>query len=155
MIYSLLTAVIYALDQSVKEHVNSDRIQGTTEKKLGGRVILRNCHNEGLMLGILGKKDEASVREISTLVLGGVLWETIRTKPHDGGKLSKLGLAMVLGGGLNNYLERKKRGYVTDYVSFDLENEKLKKVVFNISDFFIFAGSAMWAVGNFLSDRRK
>lgn len=155
MIYSLLTAGIYALDQSVKEHVNSDRIQGTTEKKLGGRVILRNCHNEGLMLGILGKKDEASVREISTLVLGGVLWETIRTKTHDSGKLSKLGLAMVLGGGLNNYLERKNRGYVTDYVSFDLGNEKLKKVVFNISDFFIFAGSAMWSVGNFLSDRRK
>lgn len=43
---------------------------------------------------------------------------------------------MILGGGLNNYTERRRKGYVTDYVSLNVENPKLKKVVFNISGSF-------------------
>ena len=68
------------------------------------------------------------------MVLGGAIWEYIRTFGEKGTRISKLGLSMILGGGLNNYTERRRKGYVTDYVSLNVENPKLKKVVFNISD---------------------
>ncbi len=59
--------------------------------------------------------------------------EYIRTSGEKGTRISKLGLSMILGGGLNNYTERRRKGYVTDYVSLNVGKSE-KKVVFNISD---------------------
>lgn len=62
---------------------------------------------------------------------------------------------MILGGGLNNYTERRRKGYVTDYASLNVENPKLKKVVFNISDLFIFTGALLWGGSEIFSEKEK
>ena len=48
--------------------------------------------------------------------------------------------ALITAGGLSNLYDRLKRGYVVDY--FSIRCKYLEKVVFNLGDFFIFAGSA-------------
>ena len=53
---------------------------------------------------------------------------------HGGNKLSRAGLAMILGGGMSNYTDRRNKGYVTDYVSLNVKNKELRKIVFNLSD---------------------
>ena len=55
--------------------------------------------------------------------------------------LEKTALTLVLAGGASNLYDRLKRGYVVDY--FSIQWKKLKKVVFNLGDIFIFAGSAV------------
>ena len=58
-------------------------------------------------------------------------------------KAKKLGLALTIGGGMSNWYDRHKRGYVTDYVSFRFGPEKFRRLVFNVSDFCIFFGLAL------------
>ena len=50
-------------------------------------------------------------------------------------------------------LYRLKRGYVVDY--FSIQWKKLKKVVFNLGDIFIFAGSALFAAVQLVEELRE
>ena len=61
----------------------------------------------------------------------------IRKKPKS--RLLCLSLAFVIGGGIGNMIDRIFRGYVVDY--FSIQWKKLKDVVFNLGDIFVFAGS--------------
>ena len=48
----------------------------------------------------------------------------------------KIGLSMVLGGAISNLYDRLVKGYVVDY--FSIEFKRLKKVIFNLGDIFVF-----------------
>lgn len=61
------------------------------EKCLGGRLIVRNCHNHGMMLGILKNKDKEFLRDLASMVLGGAIWEYIRTFGEKGTRTPSLG----------------------------------------------------------------
>ena len=42
---------IFLLDYKIKEHIDCTRLQGSKEEVLGGRLLLRNCHNKDKILG--------------------------------------------------------------------------------------------------------
>ena len=67
--------------------------------------------------------------------------------------LEKTALTLVLAGGASNLYDRLKRGYVVDY--FSIQWKKLKKVVFNLGDIFIFAGSALFAAVQLVEELRE
>ena len=71
----------------------------------------------------------------------------VRLLGMKGQSLQKLGCALMLGGGLNNLADRKQNGYVRDYFSFNVKWEKIRRLVFNLSDMFIFLGSALMILG--------
>ena len=60
-----------------------------------------------------------------------------------GEKAGKWGLALILGGGLANLLERFVHGYVTDYLQFRVPLACLRKLIYNVADLCIFAGTAV------------
>ena len=60
-----------------------------------------------------------------------------------GKMLLKTGLSFLLGGAFSNTYDRMIRGYVVDYFGFQVKNENLQKIVFNISDFCIAIGAAL------------
>lgn len=148
-----LTAWIYLLDEKIKEQVDSNILQGTRKEILGGRVYLRNCHNEGLAFGI-GGKDKKNCQDISAAALGAAAGEYLRQSIQKKPALGRIGLGLVLGGGLSNYMDRREKGYVTDYISFRTSNKKLKKLVFNLSDFCILAGTGLWLATGFLPSHK-
>lgn len=107
-----------------------------------GHIVLRKCHNRGVAGG--GFADSTKKVEILTFFLLSGLWARLgalagRRKC----KAKKLGLALTIGGGMSNWYDRHKRGYVTDYVSFRFGPEKFRRLVFNVSDFCIFFGLAL------------
>lgn len=53
----------------------------------------------------------------------------------------KTGLSILLGGAYSNTYDRLVRGYVVDYFGFQVKNERLRNIVFNISDFCIMIGA--------------
>ena len=55
----------------------------------------------------------------------------------------------TLAGGVSNLYYRMKRVYVVDYFSFRVPLEKLRRIVFNLSDLFIFAGAGLMIVYSF------
>lgn len=154
MIYIFIAVGIFILDRRLKEYVNSRRLQGTKQEILNGKVILRNCHNDGRVLGRFPVKNE-KIRESSAMVLGAVVWEFVHQCVTGACWLGKLGLAMVFGGGYNNYREREEKGFVTDYVSLGAKNPKIKKIAFNLSDLFIAGGTFLWLVSVLKPQRKK
>lgn len=79
MLWNLLTAGIFGTDYYIKKKINTSEKKDLKEKCLGGRLIVRNCHNHGMMLGILKNKDKEFLRDLASMVLGGAIWEYIRT----------------------------------------------------------------------------
>ena len=129
-------------------------IKKCAEKKLteqppkricGGKIILNLLHNDGAALGVLNKEPRLLLAVNSALV-GAAAGGLVTSDEQQIGAAARLGLALAVGGGLSNLMDRLQRGYVTDYFSIDLGErfEKLKKVVFNVSDFCVFAGCILW-----------
>ena len=102
---------------------------------VGGHVKLTKLWNEGAAFNL--KISRNVILSISGAVLA-TLWLTRRRSP--------LGAGLALGGGLSNLVERLKQGKVYDYVRFPKAPGKLKKYVFNLADFAIFAGGLIWAL---------
>ena len=61
--------------------------------------------------------------------------------PQKGKNVQKFGIAVILGGAVSNLYDRMIRHYVVDY--FSIQCGKLKKVVFNLGDIFVFLGSGI------------
>lgn len=54
----------------------------------------------------------------------------------------RIGLSMLLGGAIGNFIDRLRLGYVVDFISFRLIN-RYDFPVFNIADIFIVAGTGL------------
>jgi signal peptidase II len=52
-------------------------------------------------------------------------------------------MALVLGGGAGNIMDRYRQGYVTDYLSFPRLPARMGRTVFNLGDFMILSGAAL------------
>ena len=110
-------------------------------EKTGGRIWLYRNHNAGFPFGFMEKHGEL-VRTLPLIVisgLGGVFFYLLQNKK--GHTVQKAGLAILLGGAASNLYDRYVRRYVVDYFSFQFG--WLKKVVFNLGDLFVFAGSGI------------
>lgn len=113
-----------------------------TETTAWGHVELTALWNHGGAFDLpAGQKTLAS---LSALALG-TLWTQRRR--------SRLGTGLVLGGGLSNLWERVRHGRVYDYVRFPKAPGALKRYVFNLADFAIFAGAIALLLGS--GKRRK
>ena len=66
--------------------------------------------------------------------------------------MQKLGIAMILGGALSNLYDRLVRRYVVDY--FSIQCGKLKEIVFNLGDIFVFLGSGILFGAEILKELR-
>lgn len=142
MIYMLIILGIFVGDGLIKKYIEDTKEYGKDEKILNGKIILTKYHNSGAMLNFLDKQKNI-VLALSCFMLGTIFMLFALLVPKKGNRLAKLGLSLILGGALSNTYDRIKKSYVVDYFSFSC----LKKVVFNISDLFIFLGSLLTAIG--------
>ncbi|MGI6010571.1 MAG: signal peptidase II [Ruminococcus sp.] len=154
MIYLGIAALVFALDWYLKNRAEKNLKEDTVREVAKDHILIRKLHNHGLALGIMRKRPK-TVLWTTAGVTGGVILYFFRLLKNGGNTLQKLGCALVAGGGLNNLLDRKKKGYVTDYFSFNVEWEKLRKIVFNLSDMFIFLGAFFVILGELQKNLKK
>ena len=109
---------------------------------LKGKVIIRKYYNKGAALNFLAKKPER-MRQIQTLLMAAAGGSFFTLLSRRGDKGVKTALAMILGGGASNLYDRVKKGHVVDYFSFKTRSRRLSGIIFNISDFFVFAGALL------------
>ena len=81
---------IFLLDYKIKEHIDSTRLQGSKEEVLGGRLLLRNCHNKDKILGKV-KIGRENCQELAAAGMGCVAGEYWHQLLHGGNKLSRVG----------------------------------------------------------------
>ena len=135
MIYLILVVAIFITDFFIKDYIEKNKKLQEEETILNGKIIITKYHNKGAILNFLENKKEAVV-SISGILFGLILMFFVILLPQRRKDVLKFAFACVLGGAASNLYDRVKRGYVVDYFSFSF----FKKVIFNISDLFIFLG---------------
>lgn len=154
MWYLLTAAGIFWLDYELKEYMDRKLSDTDEEKAFGGRILLRKVYNRGAMLGFL--KDHQPLLVKGSVLLAALLtgyWLVLLCRKGQG--FLKLALSFLTGGALSNVYDRIIRSYVVDYFSFNVKWKQLRRVVFNLSDLFIFVGSVMIVLYSFLKKEIK
>lgn len=134
----LLSAGSIALaDNFIKNSIEEKLVYGEEKKILNGAVTIQKHHNKGFSLNALDKHQ----KEVAAVSGAMLVLATIGAGDRilkEGKPLHAMAHSLVIGGALSNTYDRIVRRYVVDYVSF-----KNGKVIYNISDFAIFAGAVL------------
>ena len=60
---------------------------------------------------------------------------------------------LILSGALSNAIDRLQFGYVIDY--FTVVYGRLKRIIFNLGDWFLFVGMTLWSAAELFGGSRK
>ena len=133
-------------DLLIKAQIEKRMIEGDTKCFCKGRILIRRHHNRGVMLNFLQKWQPAvAVLSLALTAVVAVLFGL--SFGVRGNNLLRVGLAFLLGGAFSNTYDRLKRKYVVDYLSFGVKWKKLRRIIFNISDFCIIIGALLAVIG--------
>lgn len=145
--FSLMAMTIFLLDLWIKDYIERSGKEGEETAICGGRLLIRRYHNKGAMLDV-GQRRSGLVAALSLALTLGLTALFVLTFSCKGSKMLKAGLALLLGGAYSNTYDRLVRKYVVDYVSFPVKNQKIRNIVFNISDFCIMIGALFMVLGS-------
>lgn len=147
MKYSAVIFTILGFDQGVKNYIEKNIDKGEVREKPGRLLIIKKHHNKGAFLNF-GQQKRRIVTAISVLMTIMLTVIFILTLGNAGKGMLKWGLTLLLGGAYSNTYDRLFRKYVVDYVSFNVPFG-LRRVIFNIGDFCIMAGSLFVLAASF------
>ena len=147
IVCTLLAAAVFAADLLIKNHIEKNGREGAEKPVCGGRLLIRKYHNKGAFLDI-GQRRRGIVAVLSLILTLSATVLFLLTFTYRGNGLLRAGLALLLGGAYSNTYDRLVRKYVVDYVSFPVKNQKIRNIVFNISDFCIMIGALLMVLGS-------
>lgn len=137
---------LFQTDWAVKQEIENHPELDQEHALCGGAVKLHRLHNHGTA-GSRFLGHMPSIIRFSGLLTIGCIGAFFRTLCRTGHVLQKLGFTLLTGGACSNLYDRCKKGYVVDYISFRTPFRRLNDLVFNLSDFFIFAGAILICLG--------
>ena len=142
MIWLSVAAAIFAADSMIKYWAEKKLSDKAVREVAKDKILLRKLHNKGMACNM--GEDHPEVVKMGTLTLWGLCCAGFyRLLRHPGKNLEKAAGAFVIGGGASNLADRLFRGYVVDYFSFNVKWEKLRRLVFNLSDIFVITGALL------------
>lgn len=150
MIYPTIIGILAAGDQFLKRAVEQDT-HGVYPRELEnskGKILLYRNHNFGFSFGFL-KEYPILIKAIPLSGISAFAGILAFLMPRKGFHLHKTALSLILAGGISNFYDRVVRGYVVDY--FSIQWKKLKDVVFNLGDLFIFLGAGLFMTAELAS----
>lgn len=145
MIYPTITAALTGAETVIKQEREENGTEGERKLILKDKLYLTRYHNYGAFWNI-GERHPEFIKGVSMGLCVACTILYILTLGRKGKHLLKLGLSILLGGAYSNTYDRMVRGYVVDYLGLQVENEKLRNMVFNLSDLFIVIGAAICVI---------
>ena len=142
MVYLAITAAIFTLDFFLKKYIDKKYARKVKNPRLGGMICIEKFYNKGATLNLLAKHPKAMtvIHSVIMVFVAVIYYFAMRIT---GKKLTKTGLAMLAGGGLSNLYDRYTKHHVVDYVRFQTGPKWFRRIIFNVSDFFIFIGAVL------------
>lgn len=140
MLFVSVIIAIVATEAVIKQVREQNGTFGERKPFLKGKLYLTKYHNHGAFLN-LGERRPEFVKGLSAGLCLVCTLAFVFSMGTKGKNLLKTGLSILLGGAYSNTYDRLVRGYVVDYFGFQVKNEKLRNIVFNISDFCIMIGA--------------
>lgn len=145
MVSIIIIGCIFLLEYHVKRHMDQVRTLQERRPLANGKMILRKYYNTGTAGNFLDRHPKW-VRYIHTTALFMVFAALVSMLPRKDAAIAKTGISFLAGGGLSNLYDRLTKGHVVDYVSFGFGPKGFRKLVFNMADFFIFAGIILCSI---------
>ncbi|MCM1258973.1 MAG: signal peptidase II [Roseburia sp.] len=137
--------IIFTLDTFVKDYVDKNYPFDRKKYLFGKRILIRKYYNKGAVLNFLAGSPKV-MRGIHTGVFAVIAGSYLLLFRQKGNIALKISMGMLAGGGASNLFDRVAKGHVVDYFSFVTPWKRLNKIVFNLSDLFIFMGTALTCV---------
>lgn len=147
MIYFAITAAVFTLDFFLKKYIDKKYARKVKNPRLGGMICIEKFYNKGATLNLLAKHPKAMtvIHSVIMVFVAVIYYFAMRMT---GKELKKTGLAMLAGGGLSNLYDRYTKHHVVDYVRFQTGPKWFRRIIFNVSDFFIFIGAVLAVIGS-------
>lgn len=153
MIWLFLIGAILLGDGWIKRWAEKNLKEKENREILGGKILLRKLHNPGFVLQ-KGKDIPWAVKIVPMVVWMPVAICYLLILGRKGSFMKKLGGALMIGGGGSNLADRWTKGYVTDYFSFNVNSEKIRRIVFNLSDVMILVGGILTVLSELMGNKK-
>ena len=132
---TLTVAIVLILDQISKIIVRSNMAEGQIIEIIKGFFNITYVNNSGVAFSLLsGHRGIVTAIQIIAMIIVAVILYKTKGKS----KLMDISLAMVLGGGIGNIIDRIAFGAVTDMISFSIFPP-----VFNVADIGVTVGCGL------------
>ena len=122
MVYLAITAAIFTLDFFLKKYIDKKYARKVKNPRLGGMICIEKFYNKGATLNLLAKHPKAMT------VIHSVI--------------------MVFVAVIYYLYDRYTKHHVVDYVRFQTGPKWFRRIIFNVSDFFIFIGAVLAVIGS-------
>ncbi len=152
----VLIAVNIALDQISKVTVRTYVSTKSQTEIIGSYFTMHNVENKGAFLG-MGSDLNPTIKIIVLLilpiiVLGFVTRYLFREKSMD--RLTLIGFACIIGGGIANVFDRIVYGSVTDFFHIDLGGV-FRTGIFNVADMSVTFGMILILTASFIYRKKS
>ena len=133
MIYTAIIAGVFLVDFFIKKHIDENYEVNKRHVLFRNKVYIQKYYNKGAACNLLEAYPKL-LKGIQTLMMGAAgVWFYFSVKQTNR-IFEKLGIAFLIGGGLNNLYDRYTKGQVVDYIKFAFGPAWFRKLIFNISD---------------------
>ena len=148
MKYWISIVSLTGLDLLMKRIVEKCMQLDSKKYVLRDKLIIRKHHNDGAIFDSFPAK-KTVIYAVSYALFGffAGLFATEKSK------VKKAGLMLLLCGALSNAIDRLQFGYVIDY--FTVVYGRLKHIIFNLGDWFLFIGMTIWSLAEIFGDKKK
>ncbi len=152
MPYYIIAIIVVITDQlsklAIVNYMNNKGI--ATIPLIEGVFHLTSHRNMGAAFGILqGQRWFFVVTTI--LVVAGIIYTIYKYEGHSDKKMFLLGIALVLGGAIGNFIDRLFLGSVIDFFDFRLINF----AIFNVADTAVVCGVGVLFLDTWLTHRKE
>ena len=133
IIIPLTIVLLIVLDQLVKWAIVSNIKLGEVKGFIPSIMSLTYLQNTGAAFSIL-ENQQWLFTIITLLVIGGAIWYLLKNIKGSFWLIS--GLTLIIAGGLGNFIDRLRQGFVVDMFQVDFINF----AVFNVADTYLTFG---------------
>ena len=138
LLFSVIVGII-CLDQ-LSKWLAVIFLQGNASFPIWQDVLhLTYAENRGMAFGLLADQRWIFM-VLSTVAIAALVFYMVRYRPQN--VWLRLSLAMIVGGGIGNMIDRIFLGYVVDFIDFTLINFP----IFNVADSFVCVGAGILVV---------
>ncbi|MCM3632219.1 MULTISPECIES: signal peptidase II [Paenibacillus] len=151
ILFFIIAIVAFVIDYITKKWIATNMKIGDEFSVIGDFFLITSHRNRGAAFGILQEQRTFFII-ITVAIVVGILWyaHIMRDK---GSKTLLVGLSLVLGGALGNFIDRVRFGEVVDFFKFNFGSYTFP--IFNIADSAIVIGVGLILLDTLLDMRRE
>ncbi|CAH8769773.1 signal peptidase II [Paenibacillus dendritiformis] len=151
MWYYLIALIVFLIDQGTKWIIATRLTLYEQIPVIGNFFLITSHRNTGAAFSILENQRWFFV--IVTIVVAiGIIWYMYKIR-HQQGHILPIGLSLILGGALGNFLDRLLTGEVVDFLQFNFGSYTFP--IFNVADMGITIGVGLVLLDAMLSVKRE